>query len=311
MLGRRSPALLFSAFVSSVMGHRSLAVRPSDECLNLYRFVPYGHNMGDEAGIDIASAVSHCKDMNHGELLLGLGSTLHHRSKTPAVVWGTGAMHYQKHRQNIAPHALRGPLTAQKLNAWSKNVTYGDPGLLMPHLVPSVHRRCRPSQPTCIILHHNDLGLRRLLNTTNSVIISAASADYKKIYQNIANCGLVLSSSLHGIVFAEVLGVPARWLQILKSPTERTEGKFKYCDYYGGSRNDLQGALKCLKGIGPYRSATSVKNGLRMGGVAPFSYDTLKLMDAFPHEMTKGCSTLPGCSPPDRDQKIGMQRACV
>lgn len=305
-------SLLFPAFMLSLRAHDGNADRPSSECLRLYRFVPYGHNIGDEAGIDIASAVSHCKNMNHGKLLLGLGSTMHHSPHDSVVVWGTGAMYYQSKRKNLDVHALRGPLTAEKLDiVSSKNLTYGDPGLLMPHLMPSVHRRCHPSQPTCVILHHNDLHLRKTLNITNSLFISALSPDYAQVYQTIADCGFVLSSSLHGIVFAEALGVPTRWLQISKSLTEKTEGKFKYCDYYGGSRNDLQGALQCLKGRGPYKAATSVENGLRMGGVDPLTYDTLKLIDAFPHDMTKGCPTLPGCSPLDREQKVGMRRACV
>jgi len=39
----------------------------------------------------------------------------------------------------------------------------------------------------------------------------------------LLDCGLVLSSSLHGLIFAEAFGVPARWLQLRGSA--RSEGK--------------------------------------------------------------------------------------
>jgi hypothetical protein len=39
----------------------------------------------------------------------------------------------------------------------------------------------------------------------------------------LLDCGLVLSSSLHGLIFAEAFGVPARWLQLRGSA--HSEGK--------------------------------------------------------------------------------------
>jgi len=50
----------------------------------------------------------------------------------------------------------------------------------------------------------------------------------------LLDCGLVLSSSLHGLIFAEAFGVPARWLQLRGSA--HSEGWFKYVDYFSGTR---------------------------------------------------------------------------
>ena len=54
-------------------------------------------------------------------------------------------------------------------------------------------------------------------------------------------CELVISSSLHGIIFAEAFRIPARWLAPrdeahLEKSSYVTEGWFKYVDYYASTR---------------------------------------------------------------------------
>ena len=55
----------------------------------------------------------------------------------------------------------------------------------------------------------------------------------------LLGCELVVSSSLHGIIFAEAFGVPARWWAPPNGGAARTERAFKYQDYYAGARPHL------------------------------------------------------------------------
>ena len=62
-------------------------------------------------------------------------------------------------------------------------------------------------------------------------------------------CELVISSSLHGLIFAEAFGIPARWLAPrdvahLKHSSYVTEGWFKYVDYYASTRPEVRAQVE-------------------------------------------------------------------
>jgi pyruvyltransferase len=75
----------------------------------------------------------------------------------------------------------------------------------------------------------------------------------------------VLSSSLHGIVVAESFGIPARYVRL-----SETESLFKYKDYvYGTGRSE-------------FVYATSLAQGLEMGGMPLPNCDPAPLINSFP-----------------------------
>ena len=62
-------------------------------------------------------------------------------------------------------------------------------------------------------------------------------------------CELVISSSLHGLIFAEAFGIPARWLAPrdvahLEHSSYVTEGWFKYVDYYASTRPEVRAKVE-------------------------------------------------------------------
>ena len=86
--------------------------------------------------------------------------------------------------------------------------------------------------------------------------------------RTIASAGLVVSSSLHGIVVAEAYGVPA--VPVASS----TEPVFKYEDYYAGTGREL-----------PAPAATW-QDGLRAAPAPPISHWSPEpLLDAFPADL--------------------------
>jgi pyruvyltransferase len=152
-------------------------------------------------------------------------------------VWGTGSLdRAQPARLRHRFHALRGPLTAGLVRGQPAHV-FGDPGLLAELLVPSA-RAIVKSAPLGIVPHYKD-ARRAAVRDMAARIPGAKVIDVLepplRVIEAIAGCRRVASSSLHGLVVAEALGVPARWLQL--SDAVRGGG-WKFRDYYLGTGRD-------------------------------------------------------------------------
>ena len=114
----------------------------------------------------------------------------------------------------------------------------------------------------------------------------------------ILGCGLVASSSLHGLIFAEAFGVPARWLALRHGGSEPT---LKFYDYFlGTGRSNIE-------------PATSLAHAMRLGPQVPIP-DALAgalaagLYRAFPFELF-GLSVAPHLA--SFEQPIGVRRGCA
>jgi pyruvyltransferase len=146
-------------------------------------------------------------------------------------VWGTGAIQaHAPRRGRHRYHALRGPLTAGLLLGHTVAVL-GDPGLLAPRLLPD---RALPKRHALgIVPHYKDARLRCIAELSahfgGAPVIDVFEAPVRVI-ERIAACHVIVSSSLHGLVVAEALGIPAVWL--VASGQVRGAG-WKFRDYYG------------------------------------------------------------------------------
>jgi pyruvyltransferase len=177
----------------------------------------------------------------------------------------------------------------------------GDPGLLVPFLWPKCGRACSPSCDVCLLLHHNDgndEGILKEQKDNGACFLGANGVSYppERVTEFLLNCKLVVSSSLHGLIVAEAFGVKARWLSI--GASARTEGVFKYQDYYTGSGRDPDVA----------RPAKSLEEAIRLGGAPPIprEYNISELIEAFPYDDWGGCPQIP------RDgREIGTARPCL
>lgn len=126
-----------------------------------------------------------------------------------------------------------------------------------------------------------------------SILVPYGTQNPTWMLEKILSCKLVLSSSLHGIVFAEAFGVPARWLELPGS--KKSEKGFKYHDYYSGTRgravlgDESGGPGRFNASFGP---AKSIQEGLRLGGAPPIpsTYDATPLYRTFPGKELSGCA---------------------
>lgn len=149
-------------------------------------------------------------------------------------VWGSGFIEAGGRwaGRDVHPVAVRGALTRERLAHMSEGpLVLGDPGLLVKRLYPTlgvVEKR----YDVTVIPHMRDKWsdeVRRLRKRRPRINIIDAQAGPELVLEQIAASELVLSSSLHGLVCADALGVPNQWTPI----TDGVEGNgYKFRDYY-------------------------------------------------------------------------------
>jgi pyruvyltransferase len=147
----------------------------------------------------------------------------------PITVWGTGSLSSHALAQNfkLRPLAVRGPKTREAMGLPS-SVPLGDPGLFVDRLAPRTTKFARWG----IIPHivDFDLPIIKALCERNrhTSLINLADPDVVGIVAQIAACDFVISSSLHGIIAADALGIP----NIRMSLSENIAGAdWKFADY--------------------------------------------------------------------------------
>ncbi|MEX0671139.1 MAG: hypothetical protein WD060_11850 [Pirellulales bacterium] len=174
--------------------------------------------------------------------LLGAGS-IAHRAQPGDVIWGSGFKDQpltltDAEKASIEVRAVRGPLTAEYLSrngvAVPPDVPFFDPGQLVGEILPAEISACRRASPPprglLLVPHYKDTAV--WLDRFSGVDRRFRSVDcdlYVMLREMLA-AELVVSSSLHGIILAEALGVPA---VLLRPPASEPFAKFE--DYYLGT----------------------------------------------------------------------------
>ena len=164
----------------------------------------------------------------------------------PVLVWGSGFLQYPPFR---TPHfmrkfkvsALRGCHTRQILETYglissSEKIAYGDPGILFADLFGI---QANPKYDLGIIPHKYDLEqgwdlkldevFRKL--GVKAKIINVAE-DPIIVVSQISECARIISSSLHGLIVADSLGIPNLHLVLSTLGHPRQNYELKFRDYY-------------------------------------------------------------------------------
>eukprot|EP00563_Minutocellus_polymorphus_P004088 CAMPEP_0181028178 /NCGR_PEP_ID=MMETSP1070-20121207/4536_1 /TAXON_ID=265543 /ORGANISM="Minutocellus polymorphus, Strain NH13" /LENGTH=713 /DNA_ID=CAMNT_0023105423 /DNA_START=717 /DNA_END=2858 /DNA_ORIENTATION=+ len=189
----------------------------------------------------IVSGLKNFKGENRGPLFCQVGSILHQNCD---VVWGSGLITDHKvvfSGKSVEVHATRGPDTLNRLKSFSSSpgMTFGDPGLLATLIFPI--SGTVESVDFCIIPHyidHSNPTLNRLLknggNETEGYtlrFLNIETCSFDEFVENLSGCKRVLSSSLHGLIFAFSYGIPG--IRLIFS--DKVIGNhFKFRDFYNG-----------------------------------------------------------------------------
>ena len=171
--------------------------------------------------------------------ILGIGSV--GVINAQARVWGSGVMDPDFGIGDIRGEhvfALRGPMSYEVLRRAGiamGDVPLGDPAVLAPSAL-GIQVAKHPRHPVGLVAHYVDRDLptvRQLLRQDGVADINVHD-DPSDVIGAMAHCRVILSSSLHGLILAEALGLPSLWI---KASDEIAGGSFKFEDWFGTTRN--------------------------------------------------------------------------
>jgi pyruvyltransferase len=192
-------------------------------------------NAGDAASSVIVSRIANDSVQIIGETpyaksnLIAIGSILHWADEN-SIVWGTGLIAASakpavppKDIVAVRGHLTRGVLIRQGISC---PAVFGDPGIFISDFFTS----SRQTVSLGIIPHYVDADtefVRRAREYGADIIdVRAPLAEYLR---KLSSCRKIITSSLHGLVFAHAYGIPAVWVKL--SPNVVGNG-FKFFDYY-------------------------------------------------------------------------------
>jgi len=168
-------------------------------------------------------------NINSAEIIT-IGSILNWVSQDySGYVVGSGLMYDVERRFPSAKIlAVRGALTRDRIGA-PEDTPLGDPGLL----VPKIFKKRKTKKYTLGLIPHyvdkRDERLKDIFNRyPNEIKIIEIQQKPENAISDIDQCEFILSSSLHGLITADSLGIPGGW--ILLSDKVAGEG-FKFFDY--------------------------------------------------------------------------------
>ena len=200
--------------------------------------------------------------------LLSVGSVLHF-ARDHDVIWGTGVngkrpdIDYVFHTLDV--RAVRGPRTRDFLSRRGVDAPgiFGDPVLLLPIVMPELVSWSQAKQYSLTVVpNFNDFSAYEPAST---LLDPRSPVDV--CLRRIAQSEFIVGSSLHAIVVAESLGIPARLI------SSSAENPFKYQDYYLGT------------GRSEAEVAHTVEEAISMGGERGPVFDASKLLGAFPFDL--------------------------
>lgn len=152
-------------------------------------------------------------------------------------IWGTGFIRENInesyfYRKNTNFHAVRGELSKAKVEriiGRKLNIPTGDAGLLADRLVK---RKLTKKYSVGVIPHFreqdNPIFAQIKSMHPNSIMIDLRD-DPVTVVEQIAECDVIISSSLHGLIVADAFGVPN--VHIVVTDNLKGDG-FKFKDYY-------------------------------------------------------------------------------
>ncbi|WMJ84230.1 polysaccharide pyruvyl transferase family protein [Oscillospiraceae bacterium LTW-04] len=163
---------------------------------------------------------------------------MYKNSSECCVTWGTGFIHdYGKKlkglaRNNVQLMALRGQkskeLIEKTLNC-NISPVLGDAGILTPMLLDGiVYKKYKVG----IIPHYREsecCELKYVLERYPNIHIIDMRRDVLDVVREIAECEIILSSSLHGLIIADAFRIPNQRIYFTDAPMG---SGFKFDDYY-------------------------------------------------------------------------------
>jgi len=147
------------------------------------------------------------------------------------VILGSGFLNEKNAKRLVRANilAVRGRLS-RKLLGLAKDVPLGDGGLLLPRFLEP---RSTNKYAIGIVPHYSDTCDPRLdtwlKNFGRKAILINVRQPTQLVFDQICSCECIVSSSLHGLVVADSVGIQNLWIRLSDLCGN---GEFKFHDYY-------------------------------------------------------------------------------
>lgn len=175
----------------------------------------------------------------------------------PLNVWGTGFICWPNLRLPHLPYrdinalAVRGAITHQLLVRLGmvgsrEKIVYGDPGVLYPMLLDEMPTK---RFDLGFVPHYADAKIgreifKRIIDVgINAVYVDVAAKDPLEPLKSIAECRTIVSSSLHGLIVADAMGIPNLRMKLSSFNLGDKNHALKFADYYSAYGMGLPDAL--------------------------------------------------------------------
>jgi len=168
------------------------------------------------------------------EHLLAIGSILF-MSNAKSLIWGSGLLNKSSFVPNLKKEqffAVRGVKTRDFLIEKGIDISglpLGDPGIFASKLIPESKRP--PTYRAAIIPHHDSIHheFYKAAARDPNVVVTDILSDGLKVIEQIRDSEVVISESLHGLIFAESFGKPCVWIS---RRIGDANWDFKFQDWY-------------------------------------------------------------------------------
>lgn len=250
------------------------------------------HNFGDDlnffllkelTGIDYIINQSDTF-IKHDKVLVAIGSIIEWKTLPNAEIWGAGAMWGGNHTLPYKPKkvwAVRGKYSRDYLLDKGVEVpaTYGDPALILPYVYkPEKYKKYKIG----FIPHYTNQGdenLKRLVEEESGcvkVIDLARYNEWTNVIDEINNCDVVFSSSLHGLIISDAYNIPNVWISFSDNISG---GYFKYLDYFSSVGRIDKKPIKITEEVHIKELLLHVQEW------KPIQYNIKPLLDSFPYPL--------------------------
>lgn len=201
------------------------------------------YNVGDVLNKYLIEKISNCK-VEYSRLginsFIAIGSMINLKTLAhQCIFWGTGTMAL---RLPYIPGnkflGVREPLTRHSLiqSGYTCPDIYGDPALILPSIYnPAI----KPKYKLGVVCHWRHKEKFCCDTSVKFIDILRKESEIEDFVDDIKDCEMILSSSLHGIIIANAYGIPARWFILEGIPLEGDPTK-KFIDYFSSVQMPLQ-----------------------------------------------------------------------
>jgi len=218
-----------------------------------------------------------------------VGSVMHWIRNERTEVWGSGFLHgsagFRARPKKV--HAVRGPLSRELCLRQGVECPpiYGDPAVFVFRAFADVKRAS--DYVLGIIPHHLDAADPRIsrLRSNDRVNVIDVLRPIEEVVAEVARCEAIVSSSLHGLILADSLSIPSRWMRLSRVVTR--DG-FKFQDYFMSIGRDEETPLDLTETTTVEQILGEVRDhdqGLDLDGLleaCPFKMDEITGLDRVP-----------------------------